>query len=421
MPRFTTLPDWLAWQENLHPQAIELGLERVAGVAARLNLQDMQPLVLSVAGTNGKGSSVAMLESMLLQAGYRVGVYTSPHLLRYNERVRINAVAIDDAPLCDAFEAVDAQRGDTSLSYFEFGTLAALWLFRQTMLDVILLEVGLGGRLDAVNVMDADVALVTAVDIDHRDWLGEDRESIGREKAGIFRAGRPAVCSDPAAPHSLRSVAAGLGAEWYCLGEQFHYTMQDDMWQWHGPHSHLEDLPLPSLPGRHQLDNAAGVLMVLECLQHRLPVGATAIRAGLASTALPGRCQVIPGAVELVLDVSHNPHGAAALADMLARRACHGRTHVVIGMLQGKDVDGTITALAPQTDQWYFAGLETGSGLAAEQLQAHAVQQLANATGGCFADVAGALRQAFASAVAGDRVVVCGSFHTVAAAMACRV
>ncbi len=421
MPRFTTLPDWLAWQENLHPQTIDLGLERVAGVAARLKLQDMQPLVVSVAGTNGKGSSVAMLESMLLQAGYRVGCYTSPHLLRYNERVRINAAAIDDAPLCDAFEAVDAQRGDTSLSYFEFGTLAALWLFRQASLDVILLEVGLGGRLDAVNVMDADVALVTAVDIDHRAWLGEDRESIGREKAGIFRAGRPAVCADPAAPHSLHSVAAGLGADWYCLGEQFHYAMQADMWQWHGPHSHLGDLPLPALPGRHQLDNAAGVLMVLECLQHRLPVSAAAVRAGLAGTTLPGRCQVMPGPVELVLDVSHNPHGAAALAEMLARRPCRGHTHLVIGMLQDKDVGGTITALAPVADQWYFAGLETGRGLAAEQLQALAAQQLTNTAGGCFADVAAALRQAFANTIAGDRVVVCGSFHTVAAAMAGRV
>jgi dihydrofolate synthase/folylpolyglutamate synthase len=421
MPRFTTLPDWLAWQENLHPQTIDLGLERVAGVAARLKLQDMQPLVVSVAGTNGKGSSVAMLESMLLQAGYRVGCYTSPHLLRYNERVRINAAAIDDAPLCDAFEAVDAQRGDTSLSYFEFGTLAALWLFRQASLDVILLEVGLGGRLDAVNVMDADVALVTAVDIDHRAWLGEDRESIGREKAGIFRAGRPAVCADPAAPHSLHSVAAGLGADWYCLGEQFHYAMQADIWQWHGPHSHLGDLPLPALPGRHQLDNAAGVLMVLECLQHRLPVSAAAVRAGLAGTTLPGRCQVMPGPVELVLDVSHNPHGAAALAEMLARRPCRGHTHLVIGMLQDKDVGGTITALAPVADQWYFAGLETGRGLAAEQLQALAAQQLTNTAGGCFADVAAALRQAFANTIAGDRVVVCGSFHTVAAAMAGRV
>jgi dihydrofolate synthase/folylpolyglutamate synthase len=421
MPRFTTLPDWLAWQENLHPKKIDLGLERVARVAARLNLQDMQPVVVSIAGTNGKGSSVAMLESILLQAGYRVGCYTSPHLLHYNERVRINAAAIDDASLCDAFETVDAQRGETSLSYFEFGTLAALWLFSRSPLDVVLLEVGLGGRLDAVNVMDADVALVTAVDIDHREWLGDDRESIGREKAGIFRAGRPAVCSDPAAPESLRSVADGIGAEWYCLGEQFDYATQADLWQWRGPHSRMEALPQPLLRGRHQLDNAAGVLMVLECLQRRLPVGATAIRAGLASVALPGRCQVIPGAVELVLDVSHNPHGAAALADMLAKRPCRGDTHLVIGMLQDKDVGGTIAALAPVADQWYFAGLGTGRGLSAEQLQAHAVQRQSGATGGCFADVADALQQAFDNAVEGDRVVVCGSFHTVAAAMACRV
>lgn len=418
MPRFDTLAEWLAWQENLHPKKIDLGLARIIGVAARLDLQDMQAPVVSIAGTNGKGSSVAMLESILLQADYRVGCYTSPHLLRYNERVRINGDAVDDAALCKAFETIDSQRGDTSLSYFEFGTLAALWLFRQSPLDVVLLEVGLGGRLDAVNVMDADIALVTAVDIDHRDWLGDDRETIGREKAGIFRAGRPAVCSDPAAPDSLRSVAKELGADCYCLGEQFHFVAQAESWQWHGPQSHFNDLPLPSLPGHHQLENAAGVLMVIESLQRRLPVGVSAIREGLAGTALPGRCQVIAGSVERVLDVSHNPHGAAALADMLLKRPCHGRTHVVIGMLEGKDVAGTIAALAAVADQWYFAGLGTGRSLAPEQLQAHVSQQLVNTTTGCHADVAGALRQAFANAVEGDRVVVCGSFHTVADAMA---
>ena len=421
MPRFTTLPEWLAWQETLHPNKIDLGLERVAAVAARLNLQDMQPVIVSVAGTNGKGSSIAMLESILLQAGYRVGSYTSPHLLRYNERIRINREAIGDAPLCNAFAAVDARRGDTSLSYFEFGTLAALWLFRQLSPDAVLLEVGLGGRLDAVNIMDADVALVTAVDIDHSQWLGNDRETIGREKAGIFRGGRPAVCSDPAAPDSLRTVAEDLGADWYGLREQFHIDIQAQTWHWHRPESRHDDLPLPSLPGPHQLNNAAGVLMVLDCLRGRLPVSTPAIRSGLADITLPGRCQVIPGPVELVLDVSHNPHGAAALAGMLAARNRPGRNHVVLGMLQDKDASGSIAALQPVADQLYLASLDDEQGLAAEQLQAHMKQHSASVPAECFADVAGAMRQAFANADAGDRVVVCGSFHTVADAMACRV
>jgi dihydrofolate synthase/folylpolyglutamate synthase len=418
MPRFATLPEWLAWQETLHPNRIDLGLERVAAVAARLALQDMQSAVVSVAGTNGKGSSVAMLESILLQAGYRTGCYTSPHLLRYNERICINGSTIDDASLCEAFAAVDSARGDTSLSYFEFGTLAALWLFGQLSPDAVLLEVGLGGRLDAVNVMDADVGLVTAVDIDHSQWLGNDRETIGREKAGIFRTGRPAVCSDPATPRSLRSVADELGAHWYGLGEQFHIETQADGWLWRGPDSLHAGLPLPSLPGRHQLNNAAGVLMVLDCLRDRLPVQAPAIHAGLTGIALPGRCQVIPGAVELVLDVSHNPHGAAALAGTLADRRCPGRTHVVLGMLQDKDACGTVTALQPVADQWYLASPGTTQGLAPEQLLACVRLQSADVPAQCFTGVAGAMRQAFANARAGDRVVVCGSFHTVADAMA---
>lgn len=421
MPRFATLPEWLAWQETLHPDKIDLGLERVSAVSARLGLQDMQAALVSVAGTNGKGSSVAMLESILLQAGYRTGCYTSPHLLRYNERIRINGTAIDDASLCEAFAAVDTARDDTSLTYFEFGTLAALWLFRRLSPDAVLLEVGLGGRLDAVNVMDADVALVTAVDIDHSRWLGNDRETIGREKAGIFRSGRPAVCSDPVAPRSLRSVADGLGAHWYGLGEQFHIETQADGWQWRGPDSRHTDLPLPSLPGRHQLNNAAGTLMVLDCLRDRLPVEPPAIRSGLTGTTLAGRCQVIPGPVELVLDVSHNPHGATALAGTLADRRCPGRTHVILGMLQDKDACGTVAALQPVVGQWYLASPDASQGLPAEQLLACVRQLSGDVPAQCFTDVAGAMRQAFADASAGDRVVVCGSFYTVADAMACRV
>lgn len=421
MPRFTSLPDWLAWQEGLHPKEIDLGLERVAGVAQRLQLQALQPVVVTVAGTNGKGSSIAMLEAILRQAGYRVGAYTSPHLLRYNERIRIDGEAVDDASLCAAFAAIDEVRSDTSLSYFEFGTLAALWLFRQSAPDIVLLEVGLGGRLDAVNIVDADVALVTAVDIDHSEWLGNDRVSIGREKAGIFRRARPAVCADPDPPASLKEVAAEQQAEWYALGKQFRIVRQADSWQWRGPQTHLEDLPMPALPGEHQLNNAAGVLMVIECLRHQLPVNAAAIRIGLAGAALPGRCQLIPGPVELLLDVSHNPHGAAALAGLLETRVCKGQTHLVIGMLADKDVEAALAALAPVVDHWYLAGLELPRGLGADALRQQAAKLPEVADAPCFVDVATAMKQAFANAVEGDRVVVCGSFHTVADAMACRV
>jgi dihydrofolate synthase/folylpolyglutamate synthase len=421
MARFDTLPEWLAWQENLHPEKIDLGLERVAAVAARLELLDLAPVVITVGGTNGKGSSVAMLEAILGRAGYRTGCYTSPHLLRYNERICIDATPIDDASLCEAFAAVDAGREDTSLTYFEFGTLAALWLFRRAAPDAVVLEVGLGGRLDAVNVIDADAALVTAVDLDHRKWLGDDREAIGREKAGIFRAGRPAVCADPDAPDSLRAVAAELGAHWYGLGEQFHHAIGAVHWHWSGPHSRHEKLPIPALPGRHQFDNAAGVLMVLECLRNRLPVPGAALRDGLVNTHLPGRCQIIPGPVERILDVSHNPHGAAALARLLSTRPCQGRTHVVLGMLQDKDVRATVAALAPQADRWYLAGLDRARGLGAEQLRMLAGPLLPDADVACFDDVAAAMQQAADGARDGDRVVVCGSFHTVAAAMASRV
>jgi dihydrofolate synthase/folylpolyglutamate synthase len=421
MPRFNSLPDWLAWQEGLHPKEIDLGLERVAGVAQHLQLQALQPVVVTVAGTNGKGSSIAMLEAIFLQAGYRVGAYTSPHLLRYNERIRIDGEAADDASLCAAFSAIDEVRGDTSLSYFEFGTLAALWLFRQSAPDIVLLEVGLGGRLDAVNIVDADVALVTAVDIDHSEWLGNDRESIGREKAGIFRRARPAVCADPDAPASLRGVAAEQEAVWYGLGEQFCIVRQADSWQWRGPQTRSEDLPMPALPGGHQLNNAAGVLMVIEGLRQELPVSAAAIRAGLAGAALPGRCQLIPGPVELLLDVSHNPHGAAALTGLLETRPCKGQTHLVIGMLADKDVEATFAALAPVVDLWYLAGLDQPRGLRADELRRQGAKFPDVMDARCFVDVATALRQAFATAVEGDRVVVCGSFHTVANAMSCRV
>ncbi|MEA2094285.1 MAG: bifunctional tetrahydrofolate synthase/dihydrofolate synthase [Pseudomonadota bacterium] len=421
MPRFETLADWLYWQETLHPKKIDLGLERVAAVASRMGVLHPRHTVVTVGGTNGKGSSVAMLEAMLSVAGYRVGSYTSPHLLRYNERIRINGVEVDDETLCAAFQAVDERREGVSLSYFEFGTLAALQVLNNAALDIALLEVGLGGRLDAVNVIDPDIALVTSIGIDHTQWLGNDRESIGREKAGIFRQGRPAICADSAPPSSLAEAAGMIGAHWYGLKEQFHAVSGKDAWHWTGPGRRCDSLPFPALAGTHQLENASGVLMVLELLRERFPVSKAAIIAGLRSVTLPARCQVIPGPVETVLDVAHNPHGAARLAELLRNRPCKGLTRLVLGMLDDKDVSGFSAVLTPEVDHWYLAGLNIERGLTADALQQRMSESIAPDRMHRFPDVESACQQVHRVAMTGDRIIVCGSFYTVAAAMGCDV
>jgi len=421
MARFPTLAQWLQWQETLHPRKIDPGLERTSAVAARMGVLQPAPVVITVGGTNGKGSCVAMLEGILRSAGYRVGSYTSPHLLRYNERIRIDAREIDDDGLCAAFQAVDEARGDATLSYFEFGTLAALHLFHDATLDVALLEVGMGGRLDAVNVVDPDIAMVTSIGIDHEQWLGDDRESIAREKAGIFRAGRPAIGCESSPPASLVESARELGAIWYGLGHQYHYVAGEQSWDWSGPSGRLAGLPLPALRGAHQLANAAGVLMALALLRDRLPVSPRAIHDGLRGVALPGRCQRIPGAVEMILDVSHNPHGAVCLAEVLGLYPCAGRTHLVLGMLDDKDVGGFVRALSAVVDHWYPAGLDTPRGLSSDELLQRLRGQLAPERMHPCTDVAAACRLAGARAAPGDRIVVCGSFFTVAAAMTGKV
>ena len=421
MARFHSLSQWLQWQETLHPRKIDLGLDRVAAVAVRMGVLFPARIVITVAGTNGKGSSVALLESILRAAGYRVGAYTSPHLLRYNERIRINGRDIDDDSLCAAFQAVDDARGETTLSYFEFGTLAALRLFCDAAPDVALLEVGLGGRLDAVNIIDPDVAMVTSIGIDHVQWLGDDRVSIAREKAGIFRLGRPAIGCEVSPPVSLVQAAREIGAHWYGTGDQYDYVPREDSWDWSGPSGSYTDLPPPSLRGPQQLANAAGVLMALELLQKRLPVSETAIRNGLRDVVLPGRCQFVPGAVEMILDVSHNPHGAARLAEVLGLSPCSGRTHLVLGMLDDKDVAGFVAALSSTVDHWYPASLDIPRGLSAGELDQRMRGLLpANRIHPCM-DVPAACREAGKNASAGDRIVVCGSFFTVAAAMAGKV
>jgi dihydrofolate synthase/folylpolyglutamate synthase len=421
MPRFQLLSDWLDWQEGLHPRKIDLGLERAARVARRLGVMQLEQTVITVAGTNGKGSSVAYFESILSAAGYRVGTYTSPHLFRYNERIRINGRAVDEAALCEAFAAVDEARGTTTLSYFEFGTLAALYLFRQSPLDIVVLEVGLGGRLDAVNIIEPDIALVTSIGIDHCAWLGTDRELIGREKAGIFRSQRPAICSDASPPASLEKRAREIGADWFCLGQTYSWKPAGGRWAWHGVDSALEALPCPSLPGEHQLDNAAGVLMALELLNSRHPVTRMAIDRGLQSVSLTGRCQIVPGPVEQIFDVAHNTDSAGCLLRLLEDRPCDGSTRVVLGMLDDKDAGEFASLLAPAVQHWYLAGVDTERGLSAQALQERVEAADINCEGREFPDVPTAWRQALTDSEAGDRIVVCGSFFTVAEVLACPV
>ena len=413
--RFETLDQWLAWQETLHPSAIDLGLERPGQVLKAMGLDKPSHKVITVAGTNGKGSSVAMLESILRAAGYRVGSYTSPHLWRYNERIRINGEPVEDSLICDAFARIDAARGDTSLTYFEFGTLAAFLIFAEAELDVAVLEVGLGGRLDAVNLLDADVALITAIDIDHAAWLGDTREVIALEKAGITRPGHPVVCSDPEPPQGLLDYVYGQGSPLFRLERNYHYRSQDDEgWLYSDGEGILPGLPPPALVGEVQLQNAAGVIRALRCLP-QLPLSPQAIRQGLLAVSLPGRMQVLLGKPQLILDVAHNPQAARTLANNLAAMPCAGRTLAVVAMLADKDMAGVIAAIAPQVDHWYPAGLTVWRGAGVDrlvsELHAQGIGAVTAAT-----DVAQALETARGQARPEDRIIVFGSFHTVAEA-----
>ncbi|MGH8746421.1 MAG: bifunctional tetrahydrofolate synthase/dihydrofolate synthase, partial [Burkholderiales bacterium] len=313
-----TLAEWLQYVERQHPQPIALGLERVSLVLARLSVR-MECPVFTVGGTNGKGSTCAMLEAILRAAGFRTGLYTSPHLMHYNERVRIDGREAEDAALCEAFAAVEAARSDVPLTYFEFGTLAAMWLFGRTSLEAVVLEVGLGGRLDAVNVLDADCAVLTSIGIDHVEFLGATRESIGREKAGIFRRGRAAVVADPAPPQSVLEVARAADARLFLLGRDFGYAPQDGQWRYWGPFGTRAGLAHPALRGALQLRNAAAAMCALDSLRERLPVGMQHVRQGLAQVTLAGRFQVLAGRPQVILDVAHNPQAAQELARNLAR------------------------------------------------------------------------------------------------------
>ncbi|MBI1889125.1 MAG: bifunctional tetrahydrofolate synthase/dihydrofolate synthase [Burkholderiales bacterium] len=420
------LTDWLTRLESLHPKAIDMGLERVAQVKDGLGIAFDCPVVI-VGGTNGKGSTCAMLESILLQAGYRVGLYTSPHLLHFNERARINGEALNDAALIENFEAVEARRGEVSLTYFEFTTLAILRLFANARLDAVILEVGLGGRLDAVNVIDADVAIVTSVDIDHQEYLGDTREQIGFEKAGIFRAGKAAVCSDPMPPQSLIQHAQSIGADLWLLGRDFNYSGDKQQWNYGGRSQRRNALGYPALRGANQLLNACAALAALEILRPRLPVGAQEVRNGLVLVDWPGRFQVLPGRPTIILDVAHNPHAAATLAQNLDNMGFHPYTYAVFGAMQDKDIDGVIAHLKDRVDHWCLTDLPlpraASSQLIRQKLEDAGVKPNtpeSDSSIACFATSAEAFANAMKRAGENDRIVVFGSFLTVAGVMEAR-
>jgi len=418
-----TLEDWLRHLESLHPKGqagIELGLDRVAQVKAALGQRETVP-VLTVGGTNGKGSTCAYLEHILSYAGYRTGCYASPHLLAYNERIRLDREPVADAPLCEAFARVEAARldaGNVPLTYFEFGTLAAWEVFAAAGVDAVVLEVGLGGRLDAVNVYEPDVAVVTGVALDHTEWLGSDRESIGREKAGIFRAGRPAICADPQPPQRLVDHATAIGADLQLIGRDFGYFGDKTQWTWWGRQGlRRGGLANPGLRGTQQLANAAAALAALDAVKARLPVDMQSVRRGLIEIELAGRFQLVPGQPAVVLDVAHNPQAVAVLAANLGDMGFYARTHAVVGMLADKDIGGALAALRGKVDRWHLAALDAPRGATAEAL-ADALDRVG--LGGsldCYPDPASAFAAARNAAGENDRILVFGSFYTVAAVM----
>jgi dihydrofolate synthase/folylpolyglutamate synthase len=414
------LEGWLERIERLHPRNIDLGLERVQSVARAMGLTRPAGTVVTVGGTNGKGSCVTFLEAILATAGLTTGAYLSPHLLRYNERLRIGGNEVGNDQLVLGFETVEAARGGTSLTYFEFGTLAALWLMARAKIDVALLEVGLGGRLDAVNIVDPDVAVLTSIDLDHQEWLGEDRESVGREKSGIFRRGRPAVCGDPAPPASVIAAARATGARLLVAGRHFKYAPKGKGWNWQGESRRYVALPWPTLAGAFQLRNAATAIAVIEQLAPRHVIGEGDIRAGLLTASLAGRYQRVAEAEgEWIYDVGHNPEAGAALAAELAATPVRGRTRVVIGMMRDKQVEEYARRLAPHVNEWLAVTLPPPRGLADTELAGRLEAAL-----GVSVERAGGVAEACALAASRaaprDRTVVCGSFQTIGPALQAR-
>jgi len=411
-----TLDQWLAHCAAMHPTEIDLSLERVVEVRSRLGLEFKVP-VITVAGTNGKGSTCAMLEAIALQAGYRVGLYAKPHLVHFEERCRIDGRMVDAADLLPHFEAVEAARREITLSIFEFTTLAIARTLAHAPLDLVILEVGMGGRFDAVNAFDTDCAIITSIDLDHMEFLGPDRESIGREKAGIMRRGKPVVVSDPVAPASVIAEAERLGADLWLFGRDFNYAGDRQQWGWAGRERRYNGLAYPALRGANQLLNAAGVLAAFEAMRDTLPITAQAVRNGFALVELPGRFQIVAGQPTLVLDVAHNPHSVAALAQNLDQMGFHPRTRAVFGAMRDKDLAAILTRMAPLVDEWHFTDLPLPRAAKADDLVSLHASLDCKGPGPVgvhrHEDPAQALAAALAAADPADRIVVFGSFYTV--------
>ena len=412
-----TLTEWLFYLEQLHPITIEMGLDRVDQVKDRLGLAPDFPII-TVGGTNGKGSTCAMMESILSCAGYRVGCYTSPHLLRYNERVRISRYEARDEDLCKAFEEVELARVGSaiSLTYFEFGTLAAMQLFKQSGVDVVILEVGLGGRLDAVNIFEPDCSVLTSIDLDHMDYLGSTREEIGFEKAGIFRGGKAAICSEAEMPASILRQAELIGADLMHIDSEFGYSVQDNQWSYWGPGGNRHALPHPALRGSYQVRNACTCLAALDVVRERLPTNMGDIRQGLLQVELPGRFQILPGLPVTILDVAHNPAAARTLATSLGSMGQYHKTFAIFAMLKDKDIPGVVTALKSVVDVWLVAGIDVSRGASADDLRQVLVSEGIVENGVMvidFPDIGSAYAYACERASENDRICVFGSFYTV--------
>jgi dihydrofolate synthase/folylpolyglutamate synthase len=408
----TTLADWLAYCERMHPTSMDLSLERTVEVKRRLGIEFKVPLI-TVAGTNGKGSTCAMLEAIALQAGYRVGLYQKPELVHFTERCRVGGAPVSDAALLPHFDAVERARGDITLTKFEFTTLAIARLLSETALDLVILEVGLGGRFDAVNAFDTDCAIITSIALDHTEYLGDNREAIGFEKAHVMRTGKPAIVSDPVPPQSVIDHAMEIDADLWLVGRDFNHSGDRQQWGWSGRGRRYNGLAYPALRGANQLLNAAGVLAAFEALRPLLPITAQAIRTGLALVDLPGRFQIVPGQPTLVLDVAHNPQSVAALAVNLDAMGFYPRTHAVLGMMRDKDIAGGLQRIQPLVDVWHLCDLPTGRAATAAELAALVAGLGGAAETHCHPTPAEALRAAAAAADPADRIVVFGSFYTV--------
>ena len=403
----------MSWQESLHPLAIDLGLERAAQVFHALNPECIKPPTITVAGTNGKGSSIAYLDAIYRAQGYRVGAYTSPHILKYNERIKIDGKPVSDELICEAFARIESVRGNTTLSYFEFGTLAALDIFWRAGLDVQLLEVGLGGRLDAVNIVEPDVSLITSICIDHVEWLGGTREAIGLEKAGIFRAATPAIVGDPKPPKSLIQSAIDKHALLYCIGKDFGYTKQASGWDWFFADKKITHLPEPGLKGEHQYRNASAVILAVTQLAKTLPVSEASIQQGLENVQLTGRFQLIPGEIPVLLDVGHNPQAVRTLAEYISNMFPDRRIHAVFSMMKDKDIPGVVEIMNPVVHDWFFAPLANPRA-ATESVMREIFSQssVSNVSFG-FSGFAEAFSAAKNQSQKGDLLLVFGSFFLV--------